>query len=217
MAEMNEMTIHQALVELKTLDARITKKMDSTVFIGSKKTNKGIMLNFPDMTAKDFTDNVKAEYQSIRDLIKRRDSIKKAITMSNAVTEIKIGEETFTVAEAIEFKNHSLSYYSRLRDKLSRQYTNTVSIVENKNNLAEAECDSYILSITNSKDTESNNIELIEKLRKEYIFTHGVELVDPIGIKEELDKLDLFIDTFTSNIDSALSTSNALTTIKIEE
>lgn len=41
-------------------------------------------------------------------------------------------------------------------------------------------------------------------------------LVDPLKLKNEIEVLSKEIDNFVSNIDAALSVSNAITTIDIE-
>jgi molybdopterin synthase catalytic subunit len=64
-----------------------------------------------------FANNSKADYQSINDLITRRNRLKSAIILSNATTKVKIGDTVLTVAEVIERKQ-SLKYYKTLFDKL---------------------------------------------------------------------------------------------------
>lgn len=43
-----------------------------------------------------------------------------------------------------------------------------------------------------------------------------MELVDPIGIDDEMKRLDDIISSFSVEIDAALSVSNALTEITVE-
>jgi len=43
-----------------------------------------------------------------------------------------------------------------------------------------------------------------------------MEIVDPIGIRAEMERLEKEINDFTVEIDSALSVSNALTELTIE-
>ena len=61
-----------------------------------------------------------------------------------------------------------------------------------------------------------NASDEIKKVRADFIAAQTYEIVDPIGIKSEMDRLDKEISSFMVDIDSALSVSNALTEISIE-
>lgn len=42
-----------------------------------------------------------------------------------------------------------------------------------------------------------------------------MELIDPVGLEKRIEELDSMITAFMTEIDAALSVSNALTTIEI--
>ena len=103
-----KMSIHRALGELKTLDKRIRKEIENTIFIGAKK--KSSNTEYKTRTSiVDFNNNVNSSIQSINDLILRRKEIKEAIVNSNANTFVTIGDNKMTVASAIERKT-SIGY-----------------------------------------------------------------------------------------------------------
>ena len=52
----------------------------------------------------EFKKRTTSDFQSLNDLIKRRNQVKNAIVSSNAVTKVTVGGQTMTVAEAIEYK-----------------------------------------------------------------------------------------------------------------
>lgn len=53
-------------------------------------------------------------------------------------------------------------------------------------------------------------------MRSDFIAAQTMELVDPIGIDDEMKRLDDIISSFSVEIDAALSVSNALTEITVE-
>lgn len=95
------MTIHKALCELKTLDSRIKKAIEGSVFVFANKHSNA---KVPGKTISAYSDEVKSAYQSACDLVARRDAIKRAVTLSNATTKVTIGGQEYTIAEAIEMK-----------------------------------------------------------------------------------------------------------------
>ena len=102
------MSIHQALSELKLLDSRIERAINSGRFIGTKKLVES-KVSQTRTTVKDFNVSAKADLESVRALIERRSEIKSKIVASNAKTKVTIGGTKYTVAEAIERKS-SISY-----------------------------------------------------------------------------------------------------------
>ena len=72
------MTVHKALCELKTLDARIVKAMQQKPFVFS---NKQANRKISGISVDEYSGEVKAAYQSTKDLMARRDAIKRAVTL----------------------------------------------------------------------------------------------------------------------------------------
>ena len=83
------MTIHKALAELKILDGRIKKEIQSGSYCAANKhSNEKIN----GITIEDFRKTVQGTYDKVTDLINRRKAIKKAIVLSNAKTTVKIAD-----------------------------------------------------------------------------------------------------------------------------
>ena len=61
-----------------------------------------------------------------------------------------------------------------------------------------------------------NMSEEVRKTRENFIQSQTVEVITPVNVEEEMTKLRDYIDSFTVNVDAALSVSNALTTITVE-
>ncbi|MCM3787426.1 hypothetical protein M3221_03220 [Domibacillus indicus] len=124
-----KMSVTRGLAELKLLDKRIKTVMNSAAFvdfaIGEKAVN-GYTSN------KEYEDKVQSAYQSVKDLMKRRNDIKSAIVLSNAMTRVKIADKEYTVAEAIERKT-SIQYEVQLMQKMKNEYTKAVNNIQRIN------------------------------------------------------------------------------------
>ena len=207
-----KMSIHRALGELKTLDKRIRKEIENTIFIGAKK--KSSNTEYKTRTSiVDFNNNVNSSIQSINDLILRRKEIKEAIVNSNANTFVTIGDNKMTVASAIERKT-SIGYDKFLLSKIKEQYALIVGFVEENNEEVECDLSSKIDNMLNAND--KNNINGIEELSKEYRNSNSWEVIDPVDLKSLIDKLEKEITIFENEVDVVLSESNAITFIEVE-
>lgn len=212
-----EMTVHEALSELKVLGARIDKEISATTFVS---TNKHSNAKIDGLTIKEYEDGIRADYQSVSDLIARRSAIKKAVTLSNAKTEIIIKDDKrelkMTVAEAIEYKATGIVYKQRLLDRMTMQYNMAKSKLQSNNGeYLEEKANDYIHKLFGSKDKDVD-AKTIEASKKVYIEGNTLDLIDPIKIADAIKSLSDEIDFFNSKVDSAISVSNAVTIIIFE-
>lgn len=207
------MTIHKALSELKVLDARIETAINTPVYCCAKKHSTDKVAG-TDVTQ--IEKNIRSYYDKAVDLINRRKAIKRAVVLSNAVTKVSVYGVEYTVAEAIEMKNHGIEFEQRLSSAMKRDYTKAQATIskENENDL-EKRADQYVTAIYGQKDSKTNAAD-IEKVRNDFITSNQFELVDPIGVLEKIDDIDKITSGFLAEVDSQLSVSNALTEITIE-
>ena len=207
-----KMTIHKALVELKTLDGRISKAIKDTTFVvsnpqSSQKVN-GISIA-------DYSASVKSKYQQIQDLIARRNAIKCAVVLSNATTKVVIAGKEYTVAEAIEMKNHGLGFTKELISKIHNDYIRAAHTANQSNGDALTNrADAYIGSLFANADLRNPSVEIAEARRK-YIEAQTLILVDPIQAQSVIEELQSTVDAFLVEVDAALSVSNAITQIEV--
>lgn len=196
-----EVSITRALTELKTIDSRIQKAIESGVFVSYSgqfhKPTQGV-------------DNSKSVYQSITDLITYRTKLKSAIITSNASTRVTICNMNMTVAEAIEMKS-SLKHRKSLLTTLKRQYASATSEVENINSRVRRELEAK----TKLSDTTDKTMS-VEAFSEKYMQMHGVEVYDPLGVTKKIEELGSLIEEFESQVDCILSEKNATTMILIE-
>ena len=207
------MTIHKALTEIKILANRIQDEINSSTFVVA---NKHSNTKIGGLAIADFTAETKEKYQSIRTLINRRNAIKQAVTKSNAEVSVSIGGKNYTVAEAIDMKTVGLKYLKSLIDTLQRQYSAAKELANRSNGeKLEQRSDDYVKSMYSGVDMK-NMADEIKKVREDFITAQTMELVDPIDAAKEITQLKNQYDAFMAEVDSALSVSNALTTIEIE-
>lgn len=208
-----KMTVHEALCELKTLDARIEKAIRSGPFVFANKHANNKVSGLP---VGAYCDEIRQRYQSVKDLIARRDAIKRAVVLSNASTTVVIGDRSYTVAEAIEMKNHGVPMLQRLLERLNEDNRVARRTADSCNgDSLEGRADEYVKSLYGNVDMKGASDE-IKKIRTDFIAAQTTEVIDPIGVVAKMENLSERIDGFTVKIDSALSVSNALTEITIE-
>lgn len=206
------MTIHEALSELKILDSRINAELNIADFVTA---NRHSNTKIKGESIQDYHQNAKDAYKSIRSLISRRDAIKRAVSKSNAWTIVEVAGKRYTIAEAIEMKNHGVEYLRALKDRLKIQLDNARKTADRENSQLDAKADAYIQPMLSGADKKNLSDEAI-KQREFYITSQTVELVDPLDAAKTVRELEQQIYDFESKVDSALSVSNALTTIEIE-
>lgn len=207
------MNVHQALAELKMMDKRIASAIqEPTWVVANKKCNTKIN----GVEVKDWAADVKAKYQKVMSLIRRRDAIKRAVVNSNAVTNVVVAGVTYTVAEAIDRKNTGVEYLDALSKRIARDKTMAESTANRTNGPEmETRADAYIRAMIGNTDVKGMTPE-IKKMRDDFIASQTVELVDPIGAAAVIEELNDEVTAFLTNVDAALSVSNATTMITVE-
>lgn len=208
-----EMNIHKGLCEIKTLTDRIESKIEEASFITAIKSSDGKVKG---TKANDWKKNEKALLDSIRTLINRKKAIKRAINQSNAQTKITVAGVEYTVAEAIYMKNEGIAEEQELVQKLKDNYKAAVDLMTRKNEEADRRAEEFAKSASGNKDKDQSNSAEIEKVRRSFYDSQVYEIVDAVNTLETIKQLEEEIDAFISEIDSALSVSNATTLIQIE-
>ena len=207
-----KMTVHKALAELKTLDDRINSEITGSVFVRANRHNN---MKIFGKTIPDFMADTESSYQSVKALINRRNAMKRAVVLSNAITKVNIGGVEYTVAEAIEMNNHGMENLVELRNCLREQYSSVKRMVESENGdkLVKA-CENYIQATFGTKE-KVNNPD-IETAQKVYMANNTYDIVTGFDIEKVIKELTDKIDAFKAEVDSALSVSNALTVIEFD-
>ncbi len=205
-----QMSLHRVLSELKLIDKKINDKISSLELITVKKGDK-LLRN---INEEEFIKNAKSSYESVEALIERRCNLKNALIIANANNCVSINGRTLTIAEAIDYKNIT-EYKKNLLKVLKDQYSRAIRNYENedlKNNNALEE---LIKTAVGNKNDNSESDALIKAMTDGYMSRNTLSYVDPISIKNQIDKLQSEIDEFDSEIDSVLSEANARVTVEV--
>lgn len=207
-----KMNIHQALVELKTLDKRIESAIKESEWVVANKHSNG---KIGGIDLREYMENIKSRHQKVTSLIARAEAIKRAVVNSNAVTKVTIAGKEYTVAEAIEMKNHGIERLRTLVNRMTQDY-NSAKYAADRANGAELErrADDYVRTMIGNTDVKGMTEE-VKRMREDFIKAQTMELVDPINVLKQIDLLNEQINSFEVNVDAALSVSNALTTIEV--
>lgn len=198
-------TITQALRELKTLDNRIQRLTNETVFVSSGTKNN--------QRKDDKVHQAVSRFQQVRDLKKRRDAVKAAIVQSNATTQVRVGTQTFTVAEAIERKSsiHSDKYLLQHMKSQRQTAQNTVD----QQNASASQRLQRLLEQNFGKDGTKTDPASLQQTEDAFWINNRWSLVDPLGLDRQIEELENEIEEFEKNVDFALSESNSLNRVRI--
>ena len=207
------MTVHKALCELKMLDKRINESIMTAEFC---RANKHSNTKIDGGTIAEYEAAAVSKYQTTMDMIIRRDAIKRAGVASNAVTEETIGGNRYTVADAVELRRHGLSYRRTLLQAMTLQLKRVRSTIEQKNGEELTRAADKMVEVYYGRQTDVKAItEEMKATREKFIEDNTYELLDPIHVENRIRELDKEITAFETEVDSALSVSNAVTEITV--
>lgn len=210
---MTKMTVHEALCEIKVSDKRIEKAIQDCAFCAA---NKEVNPKVGGVPVKDFENEVRSKYQAIKDLIKRNNAIKKALSLSNASTMITVNGIEMSRAEAIYMMQHGIDHKVILLTRMSEALRRARMLIDAENGARlDDRLDKFIQATYGSK--EKVTAEELDKASKDFKARNEYKLVDPIGIVNEIATLTTEIDKFKAAVDSAIQVSNSTTYIEIED
>lgn len=210
---MTTMTITKALATAKALDAKIERELPRLKFYAhTDGTSSLISVSGYSNSVDEVTNLIVSGLQSVTDMIAQRTAIKAAIVASNAVTEVKIGQKTMTVAAAIEAKR-SIGYDKQLLSGMQKQKLlmerEHASRVEHFNTKLEA---ARASAFGKEKKVSEEDLKLITN---PIVLNSTPKVLNPLDLDTKIKVLQETIEDFELNVDFALSESNAKTTIEV--
>lgn len=206
-----EMTIHAALSYLKTADKRIDKILSTDTFVTFAKVGADKINGVSTKTAKD---EMRSSYQSVVDIINTVEAIKKAVSEANAKNTVVVCGKEMTVAQAIYMMQYGVETKKSLLSVLRSQYASAKNSTERYNRDVEQRADKFVETMFGSKEKATGQDAIVA--RDGYIKQNTYEVVDPIGIMDEIKSLEAWINEFEAEVDSAIQVSNATHTIVID-
>ena len=209
------MTIHRALAELKTLDARISRAIEELEVTGVAQKGKPILAATGRVyqSEEDFVKAAKSSRDSVNALIRNKSTIKRAIVESNSKTMVTINGQEMSVADAITKKSH-LSLQHDLLNRIVALARKSEGTVKTSNEKVEASLQQLLIA-NFGKETKPTP-DQVETVSKPYRDMNEVHPVDPLKSSELIAKMRSDIDGFTTEVDAVLSESNAVTTVEVE-
>ena len=207
-----EMTVHQALCELKTLSKRVQKGIDTIKPVATKQHSA---VKVDGVSVDEFNKRAVSDYQSVTDLINRWMAIKEAISKYNASKVVTVAGKEYTIAQAIWYLNYDMADKTALLNKLTAMLkTCTVNMEKANGEKLDSQAETAMNSLYGAKE-KANKDEYLAGLEA-YKTSHALEMVDPLKIRDLITDLEKEIGDFTSGVDAAIQVANATTTIVIE-
>lgn len=207
-----EMTVHQALCELKTLNKRIEKAIGETKPVAIKEASAK---KVDGIAAEEFVANARSAHDSAVGLIKRRRAIKAAINQYNAEKQIEVCGRRYTIAQAIWEMQHGTSEDKALLTRYTQLLAFANNQIERMNGSdLDKRAEAFCASMYGSKDKcdpRDFNTTL-----EDYKAKHTMELFDPLGIRKIIADIEKEVSDFEANVDAAIQVANATTTLVIE-
>jgi hypothetical protein len=208
---MEKISITRALSELKLID----KKIESLIlknFVGiyQKKENKIINTG---MYINDFEKEADENFQSLQDLLNRKEKIKMAICRKNSITKVKINNIEMTIVEVIGYKTSILPVLKKILDIFNKKMSSLVRDIEN-NRLIIEENINKMLQQNLGKDRKADK-DQYDSIAMPFIEQNQLNLSDKANIKNYLKELEEKINNFENNIDFCLSEINSKTEIEL--
>lgn len=207
-----KITIHRALAELKIIDDRIKRQLNEFRPVGIRQKDRPVN-DYYDLA--DFENDASKTFQSVNDLITRKNNLKNAIVKANAETKVQIGDKKMTIADAINFKT-LIEYKKALANRLEQVLHSSKAELE-KMNARIDENVQKLLEAALGKDQGKWDKTSVAAIQEPYEEKNKFELVDPLNAEKTVSELRKDIEDFESEVDATLSEINAITFIEIEQ
>jgi predicted transcriptional regulator len=144
--------------------------------------------------------------------------MKRAVVLSNATTKVQIGDTEYTVAEAIDAKNHSMELKQTLLNMMVYQYNKAQNeLTRHTGEALEKDAERHVKEVLAASIKEGNAASvanLAQVIREEYLKNNTWDMIDPLGVAQEIEAINDEISKFNADVDAALSTSNAVTIVE---
>jgi hypothetical protein len=223
---MSQLTIHRALALKKTTEERISNEIVNAKYIEIRQGKKGTIKGDP---VEKVESNIRASFDKINQLISNYGRLKAAILQSNAgvrsipedLHKVTVAGKDYTMAELISAsdeiygnKKHRNAFKAFLLTAMKNAYADATRRIETQHERIESDIKDYLAkAAATDKGMTSDEI----KKRSDMFHEDGdYVLVDPLNLKEAIEKLEAEIKTFRADCDATMSEQNALTTIEVD-
>ena len=209
---MAEISITRALAELKKFEAQIKREMETGRFVGVGFGRTGANKNGE--TKGKVSGEIESSFDRIKRLFAVRQEIKAAIVKSNAVVVVKVAGSEMSVAEAIELKR-SVNFYIVLLSQLKTAKAAAERSIEAENTRLETMIQNQLQTLYGNEKGKVS-ADMYAQVADPIKAAQEPVLIDPRNIGAEIKRIEEFIESVQTELDFALSESNARTVINVE-
>jgi hypothetical protein len=212
---MTQISITRALTEIKHLADRINRAA-SEPFVGIAKgqDKHKVCVNSPSTAVETIQTNLKSNLQSVLSLIARRDTLKRAVVKSNAMTNVVINGQSMTVAEAIE-KKASVAFTQQLLNNMRNQFVTSRNKIDAENSKLLAEINVAVQAAYGNEKGKVDEDQYFAVANPRLKLSE-YSLIDPNKIEDVIKKIDSDLTGFLQEVDFILSEVNAKTEITVD-
>lgn len=108
-----------------------------------------------------------------------------------------------------------MMFKRQMLDRMQQQLSQAQAKTNKENEILESKSENYVTGLFGQKEGKTSTDE-VTKAKQQYIDLNTWALIDPINVQNKIRVLSDEISSFEAEVDSVLSTSNALTTVTIE-
>lgn len=215
---MEKMIVTQALDERDLLKKKIRDAIAKCDFVAVQKPGDDVIAQDKQKVA-DYEAEVKASFQSIRDMMDRYTRLDAAILLANATTKIEVAGKTMTRAAAINLrkmmKGQGLAD-TDFTDVMIRKMTTDLERARLKIAKSQEVADRQREVMSNSLVSSDKKVLSEDNLKSitAYCDNLVLKLVDPIEIEKTIADMQEKWDNLTTNLESAIRISNATTYVE---
>lgn len=215
---MEKMIVTQALDERDLLKKKIRDAIAKCDFVAVQKPGDDVIAQDKQKVA-DYEAEVKASFQSIRDMMDRYTRLDAAILLANATTKIEVAGKTMTRAAAINLrkmmKGQGLAD-TDFTDAMIRKMTTDLERARLKIARSQEVADRQREVMSNSLVSSDKKVLSEDNLKSitAYCDNLVLKLVDPIDIEKTIADMQEKWDNLTTNLESAIRISNATTYVE---
>lgn len=215
---MEKMIVTQALDERDLLKKKIRDAIAKCDFVAVQKPGDDVIAQDKQKVA-DYEAEVKASFQSIRDMMDRYTRLDAAILLANATTKIEVAGKTMTRAAAINLrkmmKGQGLAD-TDFTDAMIRKMTTDLDRARLKIAKSQEVADRQREVMSNSLVSSDKKVLSEDNLKSitAYCDNLVLKLVDPIEIEKTIADMQEKWDNLTTNLESEIRISNATTYVE---
>lgn len=227
------MTITQLIAEKKKIESKIfsiignTRDFNLILFYSKNRPFIGAR------SVDEATTKISSDIQSLNDLVVRWNAINKARVKANAETMVEVDEfvspvdafsgvepkkESISIAEAILRKKWFKDNLTTIAANLKHTYVANLSKKDKLEDAIETKINSEISQRFPQDANKNWSQDTLKKAKDELKQEYEVKRIDPYDIiaKDCVTKFCSYIESYISNIDTALSIVNAKTEVTFE-